>query len=146
MTTLPLVAPHLAGVVDLLEGDGILVTTEAPWPDGSGWQGAPGQSAFIGFCRVADASGQPPHGALDGVRSDRSFLFHIQSIGGSQAQATKLRDRVHALMVSGSLTVAGRELIGPAWMEQPGQTNPELDTDPAVYVGWDQYAVWTTPA
>lgn len=145
MTVLPLVRDHLSAVVSLLTTDGLQVTTEDDWPDSAGWQGTPGQSTFVGFCRVKDISGAGPTGQIDGVRSDRRFLFHVQSIGATVGQVNKLRDRVFALMVGG-LTVPGRALLQPPYLEQPGQTDPDTDVQPTVFVGWDQYAVPTTPA
>lgn len=145
MTTLPLITDHLAAVVDLLEDDGILVTTENEWPDGAGWQDGP-DSTFVKFCRVADVPGAAPTGQIDGVRSDRRFVFHVQSIGASRAQADALRDRVHALVASGALSIPGRALLEPPRHEEPGQTTPDTDVSPSVFVGWDQYRVWTTPA
>lgn len=146
MTVLPLVQDHLAAVVSLLEADGIAVTTEDDWPDSAGWQGTPGQSTFVGFCRVKDISGAGPTGEIDGVRSDRRFLFHIQSVGATEGQANKLRDRVQPLITGGGLTIPGRALLQPAYLEQPGQTDPSTDVQPTIFVGWDQYAVPTTPA
>lgn len=146
MTTLPLVRPHLQAVRSLLEADGLLVTDTDEWPDGAGWQGGPGQSDFVGFVRVTDMAGPAPTGGIDGVRSDMSLLVHIQCVGATKDQANKMRDRVHGLMVSGTLAVPGRALLQKPYQDMSGEVVQDADVDPPVQVGWDRYRLPTTPA
>lgn len=145
MSTLPSVQDHLAAVVALLEGDGLLVTVEDDWPDGAGWQGSKGQTDFVGFVRVTDMAGPAPRGMVDGIRSDMSFLIHAQSIGANRNHANHLRDRVHRLFVSGEITVPGRRLAQKPTVDMSGETNKDTDVTPNVFVGWDRYRVWTVP-
>lgn len=143
MTVLPSVEDHVSAVVDLLETDGMLAFVEDDWPSSGGWQGTPGQSDFTPMVRVTDMAGPSPTGLLDGVRSDMSFLIHLQCIAATREQANRRRDRVHALMVSG-VSVPGRSTVHVV-MDMSGETFKDADENPPVYVGWDRYRLFTTP-
>jgi hypothetical protein len=83
---------------------------------------------------------------MTGVRDTMRFLYHVQSIGGGEVQAYRLRDRVHARMVDGTMTVPGRVLLEPPRILLPGQTDPDHDGTVVEWVGWDQYRCETAPA
>jgi hypothetical protein len=146
VTVLPSSGDHVLAVAEHLRSAGILTTTSDLPPAGSGWQGAPGQSTYVGYARVTDVSGSPPTGTVDGVRDTMRFLYHVQSVGGGEVQAYRLRDRVHARMVDGTLTVPGRALLEPPRILLPGQTDSDHDGTVTEWVGWDQYRCETAPA
>jgi hypothetical protein len=146
VTVLPSSGDHVLAVAAHLRSAGILTTTSDRPPPGSGWQGTPGQSSYVGWVRVTDVSGSPPTGTVTGVRDTMRFLYHVQSIGGGEVQSYRLRDRVHARMVDGTLAVPGRVLLEPPRILLPGQTDPDHDAPVVEWVGWDQYRVETAPA
>lgn len=145
MSVLPSVEDHFAAVVEALTEAGLLVTTEDTPPPGSGWQSAPGVGQYVAWVRVTDVSSAPPTGMVDGVRSHQKFLYHVEAVGASRAQANRTRDDVQAVMAAG-VTVPGRRTVVTPYKEQPGQTVPDHDAQGRpVWRGWDQYRVWTAP-
>lgn len=100
--------PHTTAVVDALEDVGLIVGRGRK-PEGSGWQGEPGDSDFVQYVVL-----YPSPGMTDGDLCDpHEYLdYKVQAtcVAATQDGAEAVADTVKAALVGIRLTVSGRSL------------------------------------
>lgn len=135
--------PHTDAVKAHLEAAGLLVGRGGK-PAGSGWQGEPGASDFVGYVVLF-----PSPGMTDGDLCDpHSYLdYQVQAtcVAGTQEGAEAVADRVRAALIGVRLTVPGRSL----YYFQPVSSSPATRDDgvaPPVHYAVEQFSCRSGPA
>jgi hypothetical protein len=141
------VADHMQAVGDHLAG---LNIGDGGQPTGTGWQGAPGQSAFVpyGICwRIG--SNDRRIWSLDGVIAEARMSVFIRCFGATREQAETLLDQVADAMLERAgtgwaLQVPGRTVI--QIMQDNGSTTTRSDkTEVGIFESGDFYRIYSDP-
>lgn len=121
----------------VLAGDGIR-------PAGGGWQGAVGESPFVGYCIVYPLPATFSGPASDD-HADESGTWQITSVGANREQAQDIADLTRAWMLdhADDLDLVGRVVAAVA--HDGGGAVRRDETTPPVFYGTDRYLVITTP-
>jgi hypothetical protein len=136
---------HIQAVVDHLNDAGLNVGRGAK-PAGSGWQGAPGQSAFVPYGIVWRIGAKD---ALDlSMDDDRltmaNLLIFVRCFGGTVGEVETHLDAVHAQMLDG-LTVPERAVVR-VYLDNGQTTTRSESTEVALFEAGNFYRLWTVPA
>lgn len=124
-----------------LEAADVLVG-DAEAPDGGGWQGEPGASAFVPYV-VVWPLWSDTDGANDDIHADLTARYGLTAVGISRSQAEQLCDRARA--ASRTVVVAGHR-VWPVTFETQGDVRRDdthANQPPLFYVP-DRIAVRVT--
>lgn len=127
-------------------GDAGLVTGRGEKPDAGGWQGAEGQSPFVGYVVVHPISGGVADGPVDNWVADTQFVFQVSCHAATEEQCSGLVDAVGPV-VFGLLDARfdGWRVMHIDLDMEGGATR--MDTvQPAQWWGFPRYRIWLTPA
>lgn len=133
--SVPAAEPHTAATAAALTAAGLLVG-RGKKPDGAGWQGEPGTSAFRAYVVL-----YPDPGMFDGVLGDpwESLDYRVQAscFAAAQDGAEKVADRVKATLVGRKITVEGRgmypfQLDGGSSATRDDQVAPPIHFVPLI--------------
>ena len=133
-----------AAIVTQLDDAGLL-TGEGKAPDGYGWQGAPGQSNYVGYVVVYPTPGGPSTGTVAAPNSDSGADYQIVSVGASSRQAETVADDVREVLTAALPTLSGRRVthVNVAMLGGAVLDDTVL---PTVWMVSDRYRFHTTPA
>jgi hypothetical protein len=134
---------HTLGAVAALEGEGLLVG-QGQAPPGGGWQGTPGQSAFVPYVIVWPIAGSTITGSLGAPDDYASAAVQITAVGPTQEGAERAGDRAQAALLAG-FAVTGRHVLRVHHESSLG-VHPDLDLSPTVWTARDRYRIESTPA
>ncbi|RCG31985.1 hypothetical protein DQ384_05435 [Sphaerisporangium album] len=99
-------APHTAAFTTALVAEDLAVDVGVA-PEGAGWQGEPGQSAFVPYIVLF-----PSPGSTDGDLGDPNAYLDYETqatvVGATAGQVEQVMDKVKAALVGRQLAVAGR--------------------------------------
>lgn len=122
----------------LVVGDGVK-------PNDGGWQGAPGESAFVGYVVVHPLFASDIDGTLDDPSGDVWPIHQISAYGESRAQCETVADLARTALLSGAFVVAGRN-TGPLIVEAFGGAIRFDDVQPPLWQSADRYRAFSTPS
>jgi len=133
---------HTQALVDLLNTAGVL-TGRGKAPAGSGWAGAPGQSAFAGYAIVWTIGGKDVRSrGLDYQFDERRPQFHVRAVGADQTQADVVLDEVNAAIVATPLSVPGFDLVHLVFDTSIGDAKDD-DVQPPLFYTGAYWRFWT---
>lgn len=102
-------------------------------PEGVGWVGAPGQSAYVPYAIIWRIGGRDVvHRDLDGRFDEARPMLHVRTVGGDAAQADDLLDTVVGLLTSSPLEVDGATQVHVVY-DSSITTTDDKDVNPAVF-------------
>ena len=147
MTRLPVRVPQTTALLAWLGSQltGPVGDGKAP-TEPHGWQGAPGQSSFIGYFVLHTITG----GALDGdlVRpsDDGDLIWQVNAIGGTAQQADLLADQAFEVLCDElpPLAINGRAVLF-ADVDVPHGAAREDPDQPSIWMSVARYRIATTP-
>jgi hypothetical protein len=151
MPNLARLRTHTDALIDVLETELRVFDGGAPEDDpnpgeGWGWQGVPGQSAFIPYVIVYPLSGGIFDGPLGCPSDDASLIWQITCVGGDRQQCELTVDRVNALIVEQPLTVTGRH-ISRVWADMAGGgARRDDEVQPPVFIATPRYRIESSPS
>ncbi len=99
-------APHTDAVVAAITAIPMLVGRGRK-PDGAGWQGNPGTSAYVRYA-VVYPFGPTPDGNVSEPLEYLDYKAQINVFGATETQAEDAADDVRAALIGRRLAVAGR--------------------------------------
>lgn len=114
-------------------------------PDGAGWQGAPGQSAFVPYAvvwRIGSAD-QRSATIADGFDWIQPLLF-VRTFGASAQQADQTMSTVRQATLGADIGLFGYETVR-IWLENSQTTTKTEETEVPLYEAGDFYRWWLTP-
>jgi hypothetical protein len=134
---------HVTAVMDHLTGGGLAVGRGVQ-PAGTGWTGAPGQTAFVAYSILWRI------GSLD-VRSttladqfdDEMPLLFVRSFGAFPQQADQQNDAVRERMLRVPIVVPGR-IVQRVWLENSQTTTATENTEVSLFEAGDFYRLRTS--
>lgn len=130
----PASKPHSDAVVSLLTAASVAVG-RGKQPDGSGWQGTPGNSTFNAYAVFYPFTGQEEPTALAMPNASLDFQFQLTCVGAVQGQVEALMDGVRAALVGATPAVTGRVAF-PIYRVELDQTVTRDDAaTPPVHYG-----------
>ncbi len=133
---------HTQAVVDLLGTAGVLVGRGVK-PQGGGWTGAPGQSAFVPYAIVWRLGAKDVlHRDLDGNFDERRPSHHIRTVGGSQTEADDLLDDCIASITGSPIVVPGFDNVHLIYDNSIGDGRDD-DVQPALFYTGFYFRFWT---
>ncbi len=133
---------HTQAVVDLLGTAGVLVGRGVK-PQGGGWTGAPGQSAFAPYAIVWRLGAKDVlHRDLDGNFDARRVSIHVRTVGGTPAEADVLLGTVTAAITTTPIVVAGFDNVHLIY-ETSIATARDEDVQPALFYTGAYFRFWT---
>jgi hypothetical protein len=133
-----------AGIVALIAADGWDVG-EGIRPDGVGWQGTPGASAFVPYVVVHPTPGGVYDGTISAPFGDAQPDYVISSYAATQSQCQNLADQVYEVLTTSFPTVTGRvvQLMMP---DVDGGVVRDDDAQPPVFYSPTRWRIYTTTA
>lgn len=133
---------HTQAVVDTIADAGI-PTDRGVKPDGAGWTGAPGQSAFTGYAIVWRlGSRDVRHRDLDGRWDERRPMFHVRVVGADAAQTDDLLDDVIETVTTTPIVVADMAPVHLVY-DSSITTSRDDDVPHPVYYSGVYFRLWT---
>lgn len=87
-----------------LVGDGVV-------PDGAGWQGAEGQSTYVGYALFADISGGRWDGSMAEAEQDPTAVYQTNCTSASPNRARDIADEVRAAVRAMHRTTVGGRFV-----------------------------------
>lgn len=146
MSTLPARAPQTDALVTYLSplvAPALIGRGEKP--PGAGWQGAPGQSVFVGYVVLHSIPGGQIDGTLGQPNRDGDLVEQASCHGATQQQAEQLGDVVQAALLGvPALAIAGRAIRWVAPDVPPGAARQDPD-QPSIWTSIGRYRIGTTP-
>lgn len=133
--------------VSLLDGAGLVAS---PWgdeaPAGAGWQGAPGQSAYVPYVLVtrlgsADQLGFSFADVFDDFRPD---LF-CRYFAGTNVQADETAAAARTVLLGRPQAPAGFGTVR-CWVYNSQTTTRSQNTETAIFEAGDFYRWWVAPS
>jgi len=85
-------------IIGVLEATGVPIG-DGIEPAGAGWQGAPGESDFVGYVVVHPISGGITDGTIDQPQADGRFVYQLSCHGASRRQCQALIDFTQPIML-----------------------------------------------
>lgn len=145
--TVPVRSPQTDALIDWLVTDTELLVGDGKKPDGGGWQGAAGQSAFVPYLVLHPFPGGNLDGTLGDPWADADFLWQLNAHGANRAQCEQTQDRARTSLLTGpysQIVIAGRSI---KWIrcEIPAGAARQDPDQPAVWWSFEQYRIGTTP-
>lgn len=136
---------HTDALAAKLTAAGLVVGDGEPPAVAYGWQGAPGQSVFIGYVIVypLDRSFDGPLGCPD----DHGDLgWQVTCVGASRQQCEALVRDVDAALIGQSLTVTGRSVPRTRADEGAGAVRRDDDGPVPLFIATPHYRAVSYPA
>jgi hypothetical protein len=139
------VSDHVQATVDHLNARGLLVGRGVQ-PSGSGWQGTPGQSAFVPYAIVwrIGAKDAVNLSLDDASHTEGYLLLFVRCFGGTVAEAETKVDEVRAAMLDQSLQVPARRVVSVR-LDNGQSTTRSDDREVGLYEAGDFYRVRSVP-
>lgn len=149
MTTVVAQEPVTQAVIDALTAQGLRVG-DGEEPDGVGWQGPPGASAFLSYVVVFPLPGGTRFGTLDDHEADATLLYQATCVGAARQACERVLDRCSAAMTREGLNahLAGRRItlvrhdFGSAQVRRDDEPEPGA---PRLWYATPRWRLWTTP-
>jgi hypothetical protein len=113
-------------------------------PAGGGWQGTPGLSVFNGYGIVFPVAGGSSDGSVGQPDSDADLIYQVSTWGGTRAAADAVLDKANAVLLAWPLYIPGR-VVQSVRVDTYGGTRREDTGEPALYMAFNRYRVYTTP-
>lgn len=133
---------HTQAAVDLLNSAGV-PTGRGKAPEGVGWAGAPGQSAFTAYAIVWRVGGKDVASSdLDRRWDLRKPQIHVRTVGGTPAEADDLLDDANAAFQSTPLDVDGFSNVHLIYDTSIATARDDDVTPPLYYTG-AYWRFWT---
>lgn len=102
---------HTDAIIARLVASGLVVgDAEDPEPGTYAWQGAVGESTFIGYVIVYPLIGGTFDGSLGEPDDDADLLWQLTCVGFSRKQCEKVADDALASLIGYPLAVTGRSV------------------------------------
>jgi hypothetical protein len=134
---------HVTAVMDHLTGGGLAVGRGVQ-PAGTGWTGAPGQTAFVAYSILWLIGSQDLFSAtLADTFGEERPLLYIRSFGGNPQQASQQKDAVRHLMIRVPFTVPGR-VMQRVIPENGSTENTTQEREVGLHETGDFFRVWTS--
>lgn len=137
-------APHTDAVIAALTTAGML-TGRGEMPPGGGWASEPGRSNFARYAVVYPYPGRTSARSLGEVNGALTYVFQVTVVGANSAQAEAALDRVRAVLVGATLSVAGRTAF-PVYQELERMVTRDDQVSPPVHYGSAQFHFQSEPA
>lgn len=112
-------------------------------PEGAGWQGAPGQSEFVGYAVIwRIGSVETRNMLLDIAYTEARPTVQVTTVGATADQADDVHGLVQDAMLDNSLQIPGRDLE-QVQVEVSITTTKDTDEKPPVFYGGARYRIVT---
>jgi hypothetical protein len=133
---------HTAAVIGHLQTNGLTVG-DGNKPDGAGWQVAPGQSPFVGYCVVWRLGSQERRNwSLQGDYGESRPLMFVRCFGGTRVQAETLLDTVLDVMLAQTITVDNHTTIR-VMLDTTTTTSRSDDIEVAMFEAGAYFRIWS---
>ena len=147
MSTVVPRAPQTQGLVLYLATSAGVPVGYGAKPDGGGWQGPPGQSAFVGYGVVHALPGGRFDGSTEDPHAESMLLWQVNSYGATQLHAEEVGDAQRTALLQHPLPpiqIAGRTL---AWVSSdvPAGTAREDPDLPSTWWCFERFEIATVP-
>lgn len=147
MSTVVARAPQTAAVRTFLAAAAEVPVGHGVKPDGAGWVGAPGQSAFVGYGVLHALAGGRFDGSTEDPHAESMLLWQVNSYGATQLHAEEVADAFRVALLQHPLppiVVAGRTLV---WItsEVPAGTAREDPDQPSIWWCFERFEIATVP-
>jgi len=113
-------------------------------PTGGGWQGTPGLSVFNGYGILFPIAGGSSDGDVGRPDSDADLIYQVSVWGGTRAAADAVLDKVNTVILTWPLYIPGR-VVRLVRVDTFGGCRREDTGEPALYMAFNRYRVYTTP-
>lgn len=134
--------PVTNAIVEALADAGLAVGL-AEKPEGVGWQGAPGQSAFVGYVVVYPMLGGITDGPIGNFNADAWAVYQLTSVGGNEEQCEWVADEARVAMLAAR--PAGDDWkVAHVVLDVLGGAVREDDVQPSVWYSPERYRVAVT--
>lgn len=130
-------------LVGALVASGLLVGDGAE-PDGAGWQGTPGQSAFAGYIVVHAISGGVSRGTIDDSHADPEFPIQLSCHGATRSQAQWLADAARPVVLAFRPTLTTAK-VAHVEVDMEGGARRVDTIQPAQFQAVPRFRLYTTP-
>lgn len=114
-------------------------------PAGSGWQGTPGASAFIGYTVLYPFTGRDEATSLGQPHDSLTYLFQLTCVGATQDQAETVMDRARIALVGVTPSVSDRAAFPIYQAEVDRQVTRDDAATPPVHYGIAQFRFRSNP-
>lgn len=114
-------------------------------PSGTGWQGTPGQSTFVGYIVVHCISGGISDGTLAAAHDDPQYIYQLSCHGATRAQAQLLADLSRPVMLGFRNVALDGIQVMHVDVEMEGGSRRVDTIQPAQYQAVPRYRVYATP-
>lgn len=134
MTTVPALRPATEVVLDRLADTGLIVG-DGRKPDGAGWQGAPGTSAFVPYVVLypIGVNRQGPDSPLSDRGTDPVLRYQVTAVGKDRRSAEGGADLVATALLTTPLTLTGLTQIDLVHETSLPATRDEAEQPPLFY-------------
>lgn len=144
MTTLNASRVTTDAIVALFAAAGLKIG-DGDEPAGAGWQGPAGSSTFNGYGILYPIAGGMSDGDMARPDSDADLIYQVSTWGATRAQADAVLDKVNTVMLTTPIVVAGR-VVRLVRVDTYGGTRREDTGEPALYMAFNRYLVFTSPS
>lgn len=134
---------HTDALIAALEAAGLVAGDATSPTEAHGWQGAPGQSQFLGYVIVYPTERQDD-GSLGCPDEDSEIEWTVTCVGGSRQQAEWLMGEVDSVLIGQPFTVPGRG-IPRVWSPFTGFVRRDDTVQPPTFIGTPRYRIYSVP-
>lgn len=131
----------LARATGIPVGDGVKAEGGAD----AGWQGAPGQSSFVGYAVLHHIEGGRTYGTIAGPNENADLLYQVTCVGATRAQAEQVADDLREALELQYPQLADAREVMLLTVDFLGGARRDDSVSPAVWITTDRFRVMTTP-
>ena len=131
----------LARSTDIPVGDG----AKDRGAESAGWQGAPGQSSFVGYAVLHSIEGGRTYGPITDPNDDADTLYQITGVGSIRPQAEQVADDLREALEGQYPQIADAREVMLITVDFLGGARRDDTVSPAVWITTDRFRVMSTP-
>ena len=139
----PAIDTHSDALCDVLQATALLAR-RGQKPEGGGWQGAAGQSAFKAYLILHTLPGMLD-GPVADANADLDGVWQVTAVGATQEQCEKAADLARTALLTQTITIASRA-VDRISVDQLNGTRRDDTVQPPVWISTDRFRLATTPA
>lgn len=133
-----------AALLERLAETGVLIG-DGMQPKGSGWQGAPGSSAFVPYIVLHTNIPSRVEGTLADANEDIEFEFQPTCVGATREQAGWVADQAREAILGESIVIPNRYAMLVTVDQLMGPRRDDA-TEFSVFISTDRFCIYVTPS